>query len=822
MLNKNLSKVYWTYPLSKEQQSELLEMLDKCDWETPSSKGSTKHVVIAYDSETSNYIDPVTGEKKPFAFSEMTTFLSDEKVISVLCRDVNDFVKFITTIAKLAGCKLSYEVMTKDDGIPIYDESGRPRFKERKNKILRIYVHNLPFDDAFIISHMTVYSIFAQSTHKPYYVVYAPGVMFLDSAVLAQDTLEGLGKKLKYFLVKKAVGDFDYDLLRTPLTVFSEKEKGYVINDTLVLAAWIKEQLKFYNNQISNIPLTMTGIVRRFDRNTADAKVEELKELLDDDVIPNWMKEEVKEYVSYASYEPEKRTPAHKVWKEKVEKMQAKIKDQLGGNDQYHMNLSQYKEVLASYSGGFTHSNPANTDKVLKNVQSWDFTSSYPTRLLSEKFASSDPMPLKDVTDEEMLKRLSSKTLNDDYFYVFEFSADCIQSKVNFDYFYSKSKCTYSSCADSNGRVMFAYDFKTTMNSIDWVTFSKVYDIQGGHFKNILMFKQDYLPLFIILDTLHFYKQKTELKNVEGREDDYMRGKARLNAGSYGLFVQSPLKDPICYTKENGWKTIKRDPIAEVKAWKEYDANPNRFVYYPVGTQISSYSKQKLWEGILECKDDFIYADTDSLKVLNANKHKPFIDSFNKRITEKIRKTLKHYGLDEYLMHPVDIKGKEHQLGVWDPNDGFYSYFKTLGAKRYIDIDKETGAFQITVAGLSKKAGAKYMLDKTQTQYSTDEFGNFIMKAPSRNYHRVFNFFTDQMAIPAKYTGKLAHFYIDEYDSFKVKDYQGNTYQVPAGSGCLLKAVDFHMSIADEFLQVIKLAGEGFEEDPNDRLNALN
>lgn len=54
MLNKNLSKVYWTYPLSKEQQSELLEMLDNCDWETPSSKGSTKHVVIAYDSETSN------------------------------------------------------------------------------------------------------------------------------------------------------------------------------------------------------------------------------------------------------------------------------------------------------------------------------------------------------------------------------------------------------------------------------------------------------------------------------------------------------------------------------------------------------------------------------------------------------------------------------------------------------------------------------------------------------------------------------------------------------------------------------------------------
>ena len=82
---------------------------------------------------------------------------------------------------------------------------------------------------------------------------------------------------------------------------------------------------------------------------------------------------------------------------------------------------------------------------------------------------------------------------------------------------------------------------------------------------------------------------------------------------------------------------------------------------------------------------------------------------------------------------------------------------------------------------------------------------------PARNYRKLFAYFDNHMSIPADSTGKLAHFYIDSYKAFKVKDYKGESYEVPAGSGTLLKAVDFSMSLSDQFLAFLKLLADGEE-----------
>lgn len=811
-LKPELKQAYYTYPLSDSEWSELEEMMNSCYYEKNSGRGSVKHIVISYDSETSNFVD-AQGSKKPFAFSEMTTFMTENKVISVLCRDICDWVEFITKVAKASDTYLSREPMRDKWGAVMYDFNGNIRYKTYQNRYINIYVHNLPFDVEFILSHAKVYDIFASTAHKPYYVILEPGIKMIDTVVLTHKTLAGLGKSLKYFKVRKAVGDFDYDKIRTPETPFTDKEKGYVINDTLVLAAWVMEAIQDYDGLLSNLPLTQTGIVRRFVRNCFDGDLDTIKELNDGGLIPEWLKPKIEAYISLANapYDASDENRHRKV----LAKMKNKIKSLLGpSGNEFTISENQYNMMARAYIGGFTHSNPKHTGETVKGVQSWDFTSSYPTRILSEKFASSVPIRIN-VSSEEALK-LVTECKNDDTVYLFDYEADEITSKTDYDFYWSSSRCKASEVDDSNGRVMYARNFSTTMTSIDYDIFKRVYEVDNPKITTIYKFRQDYLPLAIILSTLHFYDQKTTLKHVKGREKDYTRYKQMLNS-IYGLMVQSPLKDDVAYENGEGYVTTDAEDNIDIKL-DAYNKSPRRFLYYMWGVEISAYSRHELWRGIMECKDDYVYSDTDSIKVLNADKHKAFITAYNKEIKAKINKCLKYYGLKSELASPKDIHGLKHQIGEWDPLDGFYKYFKTLGAKRYIDIDAATNEFQITIAGLSKSKGALYMMDQAGVKHE-----GFKIVNPAKQYRKLFSYFDNHMSIPASNTGKLAHFYIDKYKSFEVKDYQGRSYRVPAGSGTLLKAVDFSMSLSEQFLAFLKLSSQGEEiNSDSTRMNALD
>lgn len=815
MTKIQLTTDYYTWPLSDEQWENIKKLIDSTGWEPNTGSGRVRHLIAAYDSETSNYTDK-HGNKLPFAFSEMTTLMTeDNQLISVLTRKPEDFVKFIGKVAKLANTYLSYEPLTDSKGNVMYDDAGLIRFKTTANRYLNVYVHNLPFDVEFLLSKQKVYRLFAQSSHKPYYVIFKDGCKFIDTVVLTHKTLEMLGYDLQKYDVKKAVGDFDYKLIRTPLTPFTKKEQGYVINDTLVLASYMRETMDQFKGLLSNIPLTQTGIVRRYLRGCFNADPEIMAEILNAGLFPESMKGLVERYVSWANAPHAVKGPAYKDWKNKFDKMRDHVKDLMGpSGHEYKINLEVYEMMQRAYMGGFTHSNPSHTGKVMQDVQSWDFTSSYPTRILSKKFPASQPIKLN-ISSEEALKRVDECD-NDDYIYLFDFEADVINSKVDYDFLWSSNKCSASVQDDSNGRVMYAENFKATMLSIDYDTFKQVYDVENPRITNIYMFRQEYLPLAMIIPTIHFYKSKTELKHVKGKEKIYTLRKQMVNS-IYGLTVTSPLRDSIGYVNGKGYKTVKAEEDKQRKLEK-YNQSPSRFLYYIWGICISSWSRHELWRGIMECKNDYIYSDTDSLKVINADKHKAFIDSYNKQIRGEIAKCLKFYGLDPKLAAPCDIKGTPHQIGEWDPLDGHYSYFKTLGAKRYAVIDSKTNEFEITVAGLSKSKGASYILMKTNVEHD----GSVVLR-PSRNYKKLFNFFDDDMYVPAEYTGKLAHFYVDHYDAFDVKDYLGNTYHVPAGSGTLLKPVDFSMNISKTFLSVLERYSQGgYIEDPNDHINSLD
>ena len=67
-----------------------------------------------------------------------------------------------------------------------------------------------------------------------------------------------------------------------------------------------------------------------------------------------------------------------------------------------------YTMLKRAFMGGFTHSSLNHTGKILKNVSSIDFTSSYPSVMLSEKFPMSRFKKTK-ITSLKTLKQYCEK-----------------------------------------------------------------------------------------------------------------------------------------------------------------------------------------------------------------------------------------------------------------------------------------------------------------------------------------------------------------------------------------------------------------------------
>ena len=214
---------------------------------------------------------------------------------------------------------------------------------------------------------------------------------------------------------------------------------------------------------------------------------------------------------------------------------------------------------------------------------------------------------------------------------------------------------------------------------------------------------------------------------------------------------------------------------------------------YQWGVWVTAHARFRLWGGILGISNiesntsDYLYSDTDSLKVANYEKHKDYFERENRNAIRKLKRMCEHYDIPFDMVAPKTIKGETKIIGLWDFE--YICDFKTLGAKRYIIcVD---GKYKITIAGLNKKTTLDYIL---------------------RMGYNPFEFFKDGMYIPATYeynekiyvgTGKNTHTYIDEQRDGLVKDYLGNYYEYHVESGIHMEESDYTLSLASEFVDLL-------------------
>lgn len=503
---------------------------------------------------------------------------------------------------------------------------------KEKEKVV-IFVHNLSYEFQFLagVYRFNKDDVFLIDSRKVLKATMYDHFEFRCSYLHSNMSLAQYTNKMGVKHGKLSGKKFDYSKIRTPYTELSEYELRYCLDDVLGLKEAIEKEMELDQDNLYTFPLTSTGYVRR----------------------------EVKKAMRGYSYEA-------------IKGLQP--------------DLKLYELLHDAFRGGNTHANRYYTGMILEHVKSTDRSSSYPDVMCNERFPMSpfkyvgkcSSKKIMDLITEDqaliMRVRITDVSLIDPYW-----GAPYI----------AINKCTYSGAVKDNGRIISADIIETAITDVDLQIILSEYQFSKIEYWDVYTSKYGKLPRCFIDCIERYYRNKTELKGVEGQEVYYDKSKALLNS-LYGLCVQRILREPIIF---DGKDYVKDEEWDKQKAFDKATAHP--FNSYAWGVWITALSRLRLEEGLRIVHDSpsayFIYTDTDSIKYqgeLDLTKYN------NTRIIDSKRSGA----------YATDPKGKTHYMGVFE-DEGEYSEFITFGAKKYAFVkDGKTG---VTISGVNKELGAK-------------------------------------------------------------------------------------------------------------------
>lgn len=604
-----------------------------------------------------------------------------------------------------------------------------------EEKHLIIYVHNLGYEFQFLKNWLKWDKVFAIKQRRPVYAL-AGGFEFRCSLLLSNYRLAYIGEELLYkYPMEKKVGDLDYSLIRHSSTPLTPSELGYCINDVKVVMCYIQQKIE-EDGDITQIPLTNTGYVRNYCR--------------------KWCFDgEEKDFFS----------------KEKHKKEYHRYMKSLKINSE-----AEYYQFERGFMGGFTHGSSLHANQVLFDVGSADLTSSYPYHMVAEYYP---------VTSFEYIGAVENNKLF--YFYLrnycclFDVTFINLQPAVTFENPISRSRCVIDSDATfttNNGRIVSASKLTTTLTELDWDTIYKFYTWDEVQIFNMRISNRGYLPKELILAILNLYATKTQLKGIDEKLVEYMVSKNMINA-SFGMMVTAIIREEFDF--DFMWRKNPPDVTSQLE---RYNSGYNRFLFYGWGVWVTAHARHSLFKAIYEFDEDYVYADTDSIKGINFDNHLKFFEDYNQEVRHKLLTMCNHYNIPFSMCQPKTVKGERKLIGAWE-REKTYKRFKTCGAKRYM-YEYYDGELSLTVSGLNKEFAIPYLLEKYKTA------------------GRIFEAFGEGLYVPPGKTGKQTVTYIEQIQEGEVQDYLGKMGHFKEQSAIYMEPQGYYMSILSEYKEFLE------------------
>ena len=501
---------------------------------------------------------------------------------------------------------------------------------------LVVWVHNLAFEFQFLrgIYNFKPDEIFLTDARKPLRVDMWD---FLEFRCSYRHSNMSLGQYLSKMGVSSQKLEMDYSIKRYPWTPLTDEEIAYCVNDVRGLVEALKVEMDMDGDNLYSIPLTVTGYVRRDARRAM------------------------------------RHTPA------------GYVKSQLPDYRLFTM-------LRTAFRGGNTHASRFYSGRILKNVHSYDRSSSYPDVMINCRFPVNAFQWIEEPTFDYvqdlirrrrkaviMTVRLWGVKLRNELWGFPYLSIDKCRVKWNE---FEKA----AGLAVDNGRILRAEYVETECTDIDLGIILSEYDFGDIEISRAAFARYGELPPDLKRLIIADYKYKTELKGVEGEEVFYEKRKQRLNS-YYGMTAQSPVRAQWILKGGEYLLDPEQSPEKQIEIYRQRGWLP-----YQWGVWVTSWARLRLEEGLRLAGDGAVYTDTDSVKYLGDVDWEPY--------NEERRRQSRASGA-----WADDPKGNRHYMGVYE-KDGDYAEFATLGAKKYA-YRTQDGVLHSTIAGVNKKKGGE-------------------------------------------------------------------------------------------------------------------
>ena len=573
--------------------------------------------------------------------------------------------------------------------------------KLKDNEYVMIYVHNLSYEFSFLKG---VYSfdpdeVFCIQPRKVLKCEMLGHIEYRCSYLLTNMGLAAFTKKMG--VKEKLSGEqFDYSKIRYPWTDLTDQELEYCITDVSSLVEALKVYFSIENDNFYTIPLTSTGFVRR------DVK----------EAMRHYNRNELKNMMP---------------------------------------DFEIYRILKEAFRGGNTHANRYYAEEILENISSYDRVSSYPDVQINELFPMSPWIKEENINVERACRK------------IFKHKRACLMRVSFYNIrlrdpldgcpYIPKHKCrNLTTHYNDNGRILWADYLEISLTDIDFKIILQQYEFDQAEIFDFYHCRYGRLPKSMRDVISKYYKDKTELKNVEGQELYYMMAKARLNS-VYGMCVQDICKRNILYQND---MFIEDQELSDPELYAK--TITRAFICYAWGVWTTARAREQLQIAIDMTGMNFVYCDTDSVK---------FIDdgsiSFDKYNKSRKQDSIKNGGVAE------DKNGSKYYLGLYE-YEGTYKQFITLGAKKYCYVDQDD-QLHITVAGAGKKTGA----------------AELALHGGIKAFKEGFTF---------KEAGGTESIYNDITEPFKV-DIDGK--QLNITSNCLIRASTYTLGITGEYKRIL-------------------
>ena len=511
---------------------------------------------------------------------------------------------------------------------------------EKFKKRLVTFIHNASYDLSYLLPYLYELPDCGESNQG---VIEGPNkiLSFLRGSLEFRCSYRLSGKSLEKWSNdlnvehKKQVGLYDYDKVIFPDDELTEQEKIYDKFDVLSMYECILKQMSLYNDDITTIPFTSTGYIRRALR---------------------------------------KNCRKDKYYRKKY------FKDN-------RLNADLYTYCLKSYAGGMTHNNrfyknvlvrvgreyTYNKKKKIKvnKIKHRDFKSHYPTQMVCQTFGLGIPQLI--YSAKTMPFSLSiNQILNwypefSSFSVIRMYNAKLKDFNISIPFMqFSKCECAkFESKMLDNGRVLKAKgEWIMYLDNLTLSILNEQYNLDY-EILEVYRMKNEKLPDCVIEIVDLYFKGKTDLKavvheleNLYGKTDSrtYEASinlqflKAWLN-GLYGCFAMNPLQTKTTVNEYMEFKPVisytKKEEIIE--GLNEFYNGRNNFLSFVVGCQVTALARLELYNFIKAVGyEKVLYVDTDSIFYIADNETEKAIELLNEENHKKAHFVVLDNGEKEY------------------------------------------------------------------------------------------------------------------------------------------------------------------------------